>query len=65
MKKNEITPEDSACPVYLEPLSAEQIAADIAEREAIEAAKQAKIALKESVLDRLGITDEEVKALLA
>jgi hypothetical protein len=67
----EITPPDSVGPVYLVPLTPEEIA----EREqwAIEeaerqAAEEAKVAAKEAAkakLAKLGLTDEEVAALLS
>lgn len=67
----DITPEDSVVPVYLVPLTEEEIA----EREqwAIEAeeraaAEEAKVAAKETAkakLAALGLTDEEVTALIS
>lgn len=67
----DITPEDSVVPVYLVPLTDEEIAereqwaVEQAEREA---AEEARIAAKETAkakLAKLGLTDEEVAALIA
>lgn len=66
----DITPEDSIAPVYLVPfteeelLEQEQWAVQQAEREA---AEEAKVAAKESAqakLAALGLTEEEVRALI-
>ena len=64
MKKNEITPKDSACPVFLDPISEDQILADEADRVKRENDRALKAEIKQSVLDRLGITAEEAAALL-
>ena len=60
----DITPADSVCPIYLEPADPEQVAADLAASEVRAAAKAAKAAAKQDVLDRLGITAEEAALLL-
>jgi len=62
---NDITPEDSIAPVYLEPRDPKQVEAD-----AKEAARLAKIdadlqALKTATLAKLGLTADEVAALLS
>ena len=66
----DITPEDSIVPVYLVPLSPEQEAEreqwalEYTEREQ---AEEAKVAAKESArakLAKLGLTEEEVLALI-
>jgi len=62
---NDITPEDSIAPVYLEPRDDKQVLADIKE-----AARLAKIdadlqALKTATLAKLGLTADEVAALLS
>ena len=57
----DITPADSVCPIYLEPANLEQVAADSA---AIAAAKAAKTAARQAVLDKLGLTQDEAQALL-
>jgi len=62
---NDITPNDSVAPVYLEPRDPKQILADTKE-----AARLAKIdadlqALKEATLSKLGLTADEVAALLS
>ena len=60
----DITPADSVCPIFLEPMDATQVAADLAEAEALAAVKAAKAADREALLDRLGITTEEAQLLL-
>ena len=70
----DITPEDSIVPIYLVPLTEEELAerevlaAEAeAERLAVEEASAAKAAAKESAkakLAALGLTEEEVTALL-
>lgn len=67
----DITPEDSVVPVYLVPLTPEEEAerkAWAAEAEERAAAEEAKIAAKETAkakLAALGLTDDEVAALIA
>jgi hypothetical protein len=61
---NEITSTDSACPVFIQEMSAEQIAADKAEAQVQADAKAAKAAAREALLARLGITAEEAQLLL-
>jgi hypothetical protein len=60
---NEITPTDSACPVYIQKMSAEQIAADKAQTEAQVKAFETKIVARQAVLDKLGLTADEAAAL--
>ncbi len=70
----DITPEDSIVPIYLVPLTEEELAEreilaaeDEAELLAIEEAAAAKAVAKESAkakLAALGLTEEEVAALL-
>ena len=62
--KTDITPTDSVCPIFLEPQDPEQVAADQAEAEARAAAIAAKAAQRLAVLDKLGLTANEVAALL-
>ena len=62
--KTDITPADSVCPIFLEPQDPEQVAADLAAAEAQAAAKAAKVAARQAVLDKLGLTQDEAKALL-
>lgn len=66
----DITPSDSCVPVYLVPLTEEELAEreqwaiEAAEREA---AEEAKVLAKEAAmakLAKLGLTEEEVSALL-
>lgn len=60
----DITPTDSACPIFLQPADPEQVAADAAEAKAIAKAKADKATQKQVVLDRLGITADEAALLL-
>ena len=64
MSKN-ITPTDSACPIYLEPLDDEQIAADQAEIALREKAEADRAKLKADTIAKLGLTADEVAALLS
>ena len=62
----EITPEDSACPVFIDKMSAEQIKADQAEAKARQAEADAKSSARVSALAKLadlGLTAEEIAAL--
>lgn len=67
----EITPPDSVVPVYLVPLTPEeeaereQWAVEQAEREAAEEAKLAAKEAAKAKLAKLGLTDEEVAALIS
>jgi hypothetical protein len=70
MELVDITPEDSVVPVYLEVLTDEeqaerdeQQAAMLAEQEAREAEAAAKEELKQAALARLGLSEEEIKAI--
>jgi hypothetical protein len=63
----DITPADSAVPVYLEEPTAEELAERQAQHETAEAAKAAKEATRESALAKLsalGLTEEEVQAII-
>jgi hypothetical protein len=62
---NEITPVGSACPVYIQEMSAEQIAADKAEAKAQAKVRADREALKAATLAKLGLTADEVAALLS
>ena len=62
--KTDITPTDSACPIYLEPADPEQVAADLIEAEAQAEAQAAKVAARQAVLDKLGLSADEAQALL-
>lgn len=74
MELIDVTPEDSVVPVYLEVLNEEEQAArdaEYAEITAREEARQAALEAKEAAkisakakLSRLGLTDEEVEALI-
>jgi hypothetical protein len=63
--KNDITPTDSVCPIFLEPIDAEQIKADQAEIKAQAKAQADKVAARQAVLAKLGLTADEVAALLS
>ena len=65
MTTKEITPEDSACPVFVVPLDPAQVAADNAERQLRAEEKESKTIARQALLQRLGITDEEAKLLLS
>ena len=64
----DITPIDSFVPIYLEELTAEELAqreADaLAEQAAREAAQEAKAAQKAAILERIGLTEEELQIVL-
>ena len=60
----DITPTDSVCPIFLEPIDAGQIKADQAEAKALVKAQADKATAKQAVLDRLGITADEAALLL-
>jgi hypothetical protein len=64
---NEITPEDSVVPVYLEPIPEEDRAALIDEQERIIFEQNELTAKRQSAVNKLtelGLTEEEVSALL-
>ena len=60
----DITPTDSACPIFLEPQDPAQIAADQADAKARATALVARTAAREALLTKLGITAEEAQLLL-
>ena len=60
-----ITPTGSACPIYLEPLDDTQIAADQAEIAAREKAEANRAKLKAATIAKLGLSADEVAALLS
>lgn len=62
----DITPADSAVPVFLETPTEEELAQRQAEHEAAEAAKAAREATRESALTKLaalGLSEEELATL--
>jgi hypothetical protein len=71
VEPKDITPADSVVPVYLVPLTAEeeaereQWAVEAAEREAAEEAKLAAKEAAKAKLAKLGLSEEEVAALIA
>jgi len=60
----DITPTDSACPIFLVPDDAEQLAKDQAADKAAAKAQADKVKQRQVVLDRLGITTDEAALLL-
>ena len=62
--KTDITPDGSACPIFLEPQDPAQVAADAAEANARSDAKAARATAREALLTKLGITAEEAQLLL-
>ncbi len=64
MTRQDITPSDSIRPVYLEPLTEDEISAREAETQAHAEAKEAKAAARQALLTKLGITEEEAQLLL-
>ena len=70
MELVEITPEDSVVPVYLEVLTDEEQAQRdaeqaemLAQEEARKAEAEAKEELKLAALARIGLTEDEIKAI--
>ena len=61
----DITPQDSVCPIYLEPQDEAQVLADEAEAKAQAQADADRQALKTATLAKLGLTADEVAALLS
>lgn len=61
----DITPKDSVCPIYLEPQDEAQLEADKAEAKAQANADKDRQALKTATLAKLGLTADEVAALLS
>jgi hypothetical protein len=61
--KTDITPTDSVCPIYLEPLDPKQIELDAAEAQTQADALEAKAEARQAVLDKLGLTADEAAAL--
>ena len=61
----DITPKGSACPVFLEEANADEVASREAQIEAIEKARADKAKAKQAVLAKLGLTADEVAALLS
>ena len=60
----DITPTDSACPIFLVPDDAEQLAIDQAADKAADKAAKDKVTLRAALLDKLGITSDEAALLL-
>jgi hypothetical protein len=63
--KNEITPTDSVCPVFIEPIDEAQLEADQNERDQRAADKQTRLNERQAILDRLGITADEAALLVS
>ena len=62
--KTDITPADSVCPIFLAPDDPAQVAADKAQKLAEDQAQAAQALARQAVLDKLGLTADEVTALL-
>ena len=61
----DITPKESVCPIYLEEPSDEQIAEIENEFNEIAKLKSTQAKTKKAVLTKLGLTADEVAALLS
>ena len=61
----DITPKESVCPIYLKPLDDAQVAADKKENEARQKAEADRAKLKADTIAKLGLTADEVAALLS
>ena len=61
----DITPDDSFCPVYLQPTDPEQVKADQAELAKLAKVKADQATAKQAVITKLGLTSDEVTALLS
>lgn len=64
MTTKDITPNDSVCPVYLQPWTADEIAVNQAAEQRRISNETARNAARAELLDRLGITADEVSLLL-
>jgi len=64
-QSNDITPTDSIAPVYLEPWEQAQIDADKQEAARLAKLEADKAKTKADVLAKLGLTADEVTALLS
>ena len=60
----DITPEDSIVPIYRQEWSNEELTKLFAEREARQIQEQTKNAQKNVILEKLGLTEEELKIVL-
>jgi hypothetical protein len=63
----DITPENSIVPIYLQELTEEELAQREIDAVARQAEEDAKIAVRESALTKLqvlGLTEDEIKALV-
>jgi hypothetical protein len=61
----DITPADSVCPIYLQPLDDAQIEADQAASAARKQKEADRAKLKADTIAKLGLTADEVAALLS
>jgi hypothetical protein len=61
----DITPDDSVVPIYLDPTPKAQQESDALADVAFKAEAEAKAQAKAELLERLGITADEAKLLLA
>ena len=60
----DVTPEDSIVPIYRQEWSDKELTKLSAEREARQIQEQTKNAQKTAILERLGLTEEELKTVL-
>jgi hypothetical protein len=61
----DITPEDSIVPIYLEELTNEELAQREVEHNATVAADNVKAEQKAAILERLGLTEDELRVVLS
>lgn len=64
MTIQDITPADSVCPIFLEPWTDDEIAANEAAEQRRTTNALARAEAREALLTRLGITSEEAQLLL-
>jgi len=60
----DITPADSVVPVFLEELTEEELAQREVEQAARQAEQESKAAQKAAILERIGLTEEELQIVL-
>ena len=64
MTIQDITPADSVCPIFLEPWTDDEIAANEAAEQRRTTNALARTAAREALLTKLGITEAEAQLLL-
>jgi hypothetical protein len=60
----DITPADSVVPVFLEELTEEELAQREVEQAARQTEQESKAAQKTAILERIGLTEEELQIVL-